>query len=243
MINTVDSFLGGRVKAIQPSEGYRAGIDPIFLAAALQPKPNHKVLDVGAGVGVAAMALAVRYPDIKVYGLELQQKLVSLALENISENQLDGRVEMIEGNLLSPPEVLKTELFDHVMTNPPFYEFNRSKLSPIPSKAKANTETVDLEEWIKACLKLLKPKGEFTIIHRIERLSDILYHLNDQVGNIVVYPLWPDENKPARRVLIQGRKNVRGELRLSQGINLHGGTEKYTPEAEAILRHARAIEL
>ena len=81
------------------------------------------------------------------------------------------------------------------------------------------------------------------MIHRAERLSEILFHLGNHVGDLVVYPLWPGSNKAARRVIIQGRKNIGGELRLAQGLTLHGGMEKYTPEAEAVLRHAQAIIL
>ena len=243
MSETLDSFLGGRIKLIQPSDGYRAGIDPIFLAASLHPKPNEKILDVGAGVGAASISLAVRCPQASVIGLEIQPNLVQLALSNIQANQVNDRVEMINGDLLSPPAFLKPHSFDHVMTNPPYYECSRTQSSPIPGKAQANTETVDLGKWIKACINLLKPKGVFTMIHRAERLSEILDHLGNRVGNLVVYPLWPGENKPARRLIIQGRKNVRGELRLAPGLLLHGGVDKYTPEAEAILRHAQAIIL
>jgi len=240
---TLDSFLGGRVKLIQPSEGYRAGIDPIFLAASLQPKPQEIVLDVGSGVGVASISLAVRCPDIKIFGIEVQPDLVNLSLLNIRNNNLVGRVEMINGDLLFPPDKIKLNSFDHVMTNPPYYEYSRTKSSPNPGKAQANTETVDLGTWIKYSLKLLKSKGVFTMIHRVERLSQILHHLGEQTGDLVVYPLWPGSHKPARRVIVQGRKNGRGELRLASGMTLHGGPEKYSPEAEAILRHAQPIVL
>lgn len=243
MSETLDNFLGGRIKLIQPSDGYRAGIDPIFLAASLHPKPDEKILDVGSGVGVASISLAARSLHAQITGLEIQTNLVKLSLMNIEANQLTDRVEMINGDLLSPPSFLKPHSFDQVMTNPPYYEFNRTQSSPLPGKAQANTETVDLGKWIKFCLKMLKPKGVFTMIHRVERLSEILRHLDDRVGDIVVYPLWPGLNKPARRVIIQGRKNRRSELRLAPGLTLHGGTEKYTPEAEAILRHAQAIVL
>lgn len=243
MSETLDNFLGGRIKLIQPSEGYRAGIDPIFLAATLHPKPQEKILDIGAGVGTASIALAVRCPDAKIFGLEVQPDLVNLAFTNIQTNQLQGRIEMIKGDLLSPPGSLKFHSFDQIMTNPPYYEYNRTQSSPIPGKAQANTETVDLGKWIKFSLKLLKPKGIFTMIHRVERLSEILHHFGEQVGDVTVYPLWPGPSKLAHRVIVQGRKNVRGELRLSQGMTLHGGAEKYTPEAEAILRHAKAIVL
>jgi FkbM family methyltransferase len=240
---TIDSFLGGRIQIVQPSEGYRAGIDPIFLAASLHPKQSEKILDVGAGVGVAAIALAIRCPQANIIGLEIQPDLVNLANENIETNNLKGRVEMITGDLLFPPDILPHHSFDHVMTNPPYYEDHRTQTSPIPGKAQANTETVDVGEWIKSSLKFLKPKGLFTMIHRAERLSDILYHLENKVGDLVLFPLWPGEEKPARRFLIQGRKNRSGELRISKGLCLHGGAEKYTPEAEAILRHAEGLVL
>ncbi len=240
---TLDNFLGGRIKLIQPIDGYRAGIDPIFLAASIHPKPGEKILDVGSGVGGSSIFLAVRCPHAKITGLEVQQDLVKLSLMNVEANQLQDRVDMINGDLLSPPPFLKPHSFDQVMTNPPYYECNRTQSSPVPGKAQANTETVGLGKWIKFCLKMLKPKGVFTMIHRAERLSEILNHLGTRVGDIVIYPLWPGLGKPARRVLIQARKNIRGELRLNPGIILHGGTEKYTPEAEAILRHAQAIVL
>jgi tRNA1(Val) A37 N6-methylase TrmN6 len=242
---TLDSFLGGRLKLIQPSEGYRAGIDPLFLAACIHPKPHEKILDVGAGVGTASLSLVVRCPHAKVTGLEIQTDLVELALTNIKTNQLIDRVEIIKGDLLSPPAVLKPHSFDHVMTNPPYYEYSRTQSSPIPSKAQANTETVDLGKWLKCCLKMLKPRGTFTMIHRPERLSEILSQLDNKVGSLVIYPLWAGPNKSARRIIIQGRKNMGGEPRLASGMMLHGGGsgEKYTSEAEEILRSAQSLVL
>lgn len=243
MSETIDSFLGGRVKLSQPSEGYRAGIDPIFLSASLHLKPQEKILDVGAGVGVASISLAVRCPEAKVTGLEIQQNLVDLAETNIETNGLQGRVDIIKGDLLSPPSFLKPHSFDQVMTNPPYYEYSRVRSSPIPRKAQSNTESVDLGKWIKFCLKMLKSKGIFTMIHRAERLPEILGYLGDRIGGVVIYPLWAGPNKHARRIILQGRKGVGGESRLSPGMMLHGGTEKYTPEAEAILRHLQPIIL
>lgn len=241
MNGTLDNFLDGRIKLIQPSTGYRAGIDPIFLSAAIHPKAEDKILDVGCGVGTAAIALAFRYPHAKVAGIEIQTNLVDLALQNVQANQLFDKVEIIQGDILSPPSFLKVHSFDQVMTNPPYYEDSRTQSSPFPAKAHANTETVDLGKWIKFCLKVLKPKGIFTMIHRAERLAEILSHLDNRTGDAVVYPLWPRSNKPARRIIVQARKNAGGELRLARGIVLHGGAKKYTPEAEAILRHAHGI--
>lgn len=231
------------MQLIQPSSGYRAGIDPLFLSASLHPKYGETILDVGSGVGTASIALAIRSPHTKVTGIEIQPDLCELALKNVQANHLADRVTIIQADILSAPPFLKENAFDQVMTNPPYYEDSRTQSSPFPAKAQANTETVDLGKWINFCLQVLKPKGFFTMIHRAERLSEILIHLENRAGDVVVYPLWPGSNKPARRIIIQARKSTGGELRLSHGIVLHGGAQKYTPEAEAVLRHAHGIVL
>lgn len=231
------------MKLIQPSTGYRAGIDPLFLSAALHPKKHERILDVGCGVGTAAIALAVRCPHVKVTGMEIQLNLCEFALRNLELNSVMDRVDVIPADVLSPPSCLQGNMFDHVMTNPPYYEDHRSQSSPIPEKAQANTETVNLDKWIRFCLRVLKPKGIFTMIHRAERLAEIMTHLETLTGDIVVYPLWPSLHKPARRIIVQARKDTGGELRLARGIILHGGVNKYTPEAEAILRHAQSLTL
>lgn len=242
MTQTLDCFLGGRFQLIQPSNGYRAGIDPVFLSAFLKIAPDQRVLDVGAGVGAASFCLAVRYPHVKITGLEIQSDLVEFGIQNIKNNKFENCIESIEGNIFSPPASLRGQSFDQVMTNPPYYEHTRSMPSPIPGKAQANRETADLGLWMDGCLALLKPQGIFTMIHLAERLPKIILHLENKLGNIVAYPLWAGPNKPARRVIIQGRKGKGAQWRLLPGMMLHGGADKYTPEAEGILRHALGID-
>lgn len=239
---TKDHFLGGRIELAQPQAGFRAGIDSIFLAAAITAKPGERILDVGAGVGAASLALAHRRPDLKITGIEIQEDLAALAATNIKANGCEGHVSILQGDIGAPPPELKDHSFDHVMTNPPYYEESRSKTSPHSGKAQANTEgDVSLDEWLKFCIRMLKPKGTLTVIHRTERGFDVMTTIWDHVGQISVYPLWPTPEKPARRILIQGRKGIRGDASLLPGIVLHEGEEKYSPQAEDILRHAKAI--
>lgn len=242
-MTTKDHFLGGRIELVQPRAGYRAGIDSIFLAAAIQAKPGESVLDVGAGVGAASLALAHRRPDLKIMGIEIQEDLAALAQDNIKANGCGANVSILQGDVGAPPPAFKEHSFDHVMTNPPYYEESRSKTSPHQGKAQANTEgDVGLDEWLKFCIRMLKPKGTLTVIHRTERGFDVMTNIWDYVGQINVYPLWPTPEKPARRLLIQGRKGIRGDASLLAGIVLHEGEEKYSPQAERILRHAEALE-
>lgn len=242
MSRTLHGFLGGRIKLLQPSDGYRAGIDPIFLAACLHPKAQERVLDVGAGVGTASLSLAVRCPEVNITCLEIQPEMVELAMENVQANDLTQYIEVLPGDVLAPPEALAPHSFDHVMTNPPYYEHDKSRPSSITTKAHSMTETTDLEEWLKFCFKMLKPAGIFTMIHRPERLGEILACLESaNVGDIVIYPLWANAQKPARRVIVQGKKGKRGSLVLLSGMTLHNGSEKYSPAAEDILRHAHPL--
>ncbi|MCX7338203.1 MAG: methyltransferase [Alphaproteobacteria bacterium] len=237
-----DFLLGGRVFIRQPRQGYRVAIDPIFLAASIQAEPGETVLDIGAGVGAASICLAMRIPNIKVIGVELQRDYVRFAADNILANKLRDRVEILRGDLLRPPPRLAAGTFSHVMTNPPYLEVSRNNISPHDNKATSNTEgEADLDQWARFCLLMVRPKGSVTFIHRSDRLDQILSFFSGKLGNIRIYPLWPGKNKPAKRVLIRGTKNTHGALRLCPGMILHAEDGSYTAEAEAILRQGQGV--
>lgn len=236
-----DQFLGGKVKAFQPRQGYRAAIDPVLLAAATQVKPNQKVLDVGAGVGVASLCLAQRDPNCQICGIEIQSDLVKLADQNVILNGHQDRVQIIEGDLKFPPEFLKNKKFDAVMTNPPYYEADKTRVSPHAQKAAAHVESVELKDWLDFCVRALKPKGTLTLIHTAERMDEILSLLRPKMGDIVVFPLWPTQGKPARRIIIRARKDIKSGTQFSQGLTLHTPQGQFTPEAEEILRLGKPL--
>ena len=101
-----------------------------------------------------------------------------------------------------------------------------------------------LAQWIDFCLKMVRPKGTLSVIHRADRLDAVLAALAGRLGGTVVYPLWPgSEGKPAKRVVVRGRPGVAAPMKLSPGLVLHDGQGSYTHDAEAVLRHARALEM
>ncbi len=241
-----DALLGGRVRLRQPKTGYRAAIDPVLVAAAVPAEDGSSVLDVGAGVGAAALCLAARVVGCRVFGIEIQRDLVRLAAENVTLNGFDGRVEIMVGDLTRPPPRLAAGTFDHVMANPPYLEAGRSRPSPNAAKAAASVESAgDLADWVAFSLKMARPRGSVTFIHRADRLDSLLAQLGAKTGDIVVYPLWPDGDgaKPAKRVIVQARKGTAGPLRLAAGLALHDAASgAYTARAEAVLRDAAALE-
>lgn len=239
-----DSLLNGRVLIRQPIEGYRVAIDPVLLAASLEVSPGDRILDVGAGVGAASLCLGVRQPECKITGLEVQKTYFRLAIDNIALNNCRDCVEMVYGDLSSPPPRLAAGTFSHVMANPPYLDGAQSRQQLHPEKALATIEgNTSLLQWARFCLLMVKPKGTITVIHRAERLSDLLSYFSGKMGDIIVFPLWPSLGKPAKRIIIRGRKNTQGPLRIAPGLVLHNSNGQFTPEADAILRGGQGLIL
>lgn len=242
---TEDGLLGGRLRLLQPANGYRVAIDPVVLAATVAAGPGETVLDVGAGVGAAALCLAARVPDCRVTGVDVQRELVALASRNAALNGLEGRIDMLVADVARrPPPRLAPGTFNHVMTNPPHATAEDGPPPPDPSKAIANVEsTADLATWLNFCLLMLRPKGLLTLVHRADRLGELLALLQSRAGEIVIFPLWPGQGRPARRVIVRCRKSVATPLRLMPGLVLHDSAGTFTPAAEAVLRHGAPLEM
>lgn len=242
---TEDHLLGGRVRLRQPARGYRVAIDPVLLAAAVPAEAGQSVLDAGAATGAASLCLAARVPGCRITGLEIQPALWRLASDNTTQNGLDGRVEMVRADLGRPPPGLAGNRFDHVMTNPPYLAAPAATASPVPERRLASFEQdLDLAGWIGACLRLLAPGGLLTLIQRADRLADVLAATSGRLGDLVVFPLWPGRgDRPAGRILVQGRKGSRGPLTLAPGLILHEDDGRFTAGAEAILRRGEALLL
>jgi len=241
---TDDRLLGGRIQLTQPQDGYRVAIDPVFLAASVPAAPGDMVLDVGAGVGAAALCLAWRESSCQVRGIEVQRDLARLAAHNINRNGFAGRVEVMIGDLMRPPPRLAPSSFHHVMANPPFLPADAATPSPLRGRAVATMEgEASLADWVRFCLTMARPKGTITFVHRADRMEALLGELKSRAGDIVVFPLWPGGSRPAARILVRARKEVGAPTRLAAGLVLHEPDGRYTPAAEAILRDGVGLVL
>ena len=243
---TQDDFLGGLIKIWQPKTGYRAATDPVFLAAAVSAKPGQSVLELGCGGGTALACLCRRVGGLDAHGLEIQSEYADLARRNAAENSLGYSVH--HGDLLGMPDPIRIAAFDHVFTNPPFYE---AAASSAPTDAGRDTAhrigEAKLGDWISVGLRRLKPKGYFTIIHRTERLNDILEALAGKAGDIRILPLSSRKGRAAGRVIVQARKGAAGPLVLLAPLILHKGVahskdeDSFRSEVRNVLRMAQPI--
>jgi tRNA1(Val) A37 N6-methylase TrmN6 len=218
-------------------------IDPVLLAASIAAGPEERILDAGCGSGAAALCLAARVKNCTIAGVELDSELASLARANVAANMIDGRIVITEGSF-DGFAVQNAGAFDQVMSNPPFYEGERHTRSPLGTKAAAHGEaTLDLTGWIKAAAIALKPGGRLTMIHRADRLGDLLRAFEGRFGAAVIFPLWPKPDLEAKRILVSAIKGRRTLPRLLPGLVLHRPAGAYTADAEAILREAGPLDL
>jgi tRNA1Val (adenine37-N6)-methyltransferase len=238
-----DKFLSGRICLLQPRRGYRAATDPVLLAAACDAQPGQSVLDLGCGVGAAALCLAVRVPGVVLAGLELQDSYAALARQNAARNGIEMAVH--DGDLTAMPPALKTT-FDHVIANPPYYPPGGTP-SPVVGRARAMQQMLPLTTWVEAGARRLKQGGWLTLICGADGLPDVLVGMHGKLGSAAVLPLAARDGRSAARILVQARKGGRGPFRLLPPLVLHQGAvhdgdrESYTPEAGAVLRNGASL--
>ena len=173
---TRDTLLRGRVKLLQPREGYRSSLDPVLLAGFVAPPFGH-FLDIGCGTGALSFLLLARDPQATGVGVEIQPRLAELAAMGCAENGFERRWSLAVGDARKPA-VIANGSFDLVATNPPFRPLGTGVLPPDTEKAVAHHElTLTLGEWLEVAARALRPDGRVATIFPFERWEELRMRL------------------------------------------------------------------
>lgn len=230
-----DTLLGGRVRLLQPRQGFRAAIDPVLLAAFIPAHPGEAVLEAGCGSGAAFLCLAARIPGITVTALERDPRLTALAARNATLNQVPATIHTAD--LTESPEL---GAVDHAFANPPYWPGG----TPSPDAARRQAAHVEtpLSEWVRVLATPLRRRGSLSLVLPATRWSEAGATLRAAgFGALRLLPLWPRAGSPAKRILLQGRRDARGPDEVLPGLVLHGAGTTYTAAAEAVLRDASPL--
>lgn len=242
---TRDGFLGGRVMLWQPVRGYRAGIDPVLLAASVTAEAGQRVLDLGCGAGAAALCLGVRVDGVELHGLELQPDYAALARRNAAGNGV--ALEVHEGDVRRMPSALRALRFDHVMMNPPYFDRGQGTGSADAGRDLALGGNTPVSAWVDAATRRLCPGGWLWIVQRVARLPDVLAAIDRRLGAVTVLPLAAREGRAADLFVLRARKGDRSLFRLLYPLCLHAGDRHvqgvggFRAPVAAVLREGAAL--
>ncbi len=245
---THDAALGGRLRLAQPKRGHRFGHDAILLAAAVDAKPGERVIEFGAGVGAAGLALMSRVPRIDLTLIEIEPLLAKLAADNIAANGFSGRAHAIALDVAAPAQDfadagLTPGCADQVLMNPPFNDRSH-RASPDPLRRRAHAaQDETFASWIEGAARLLRPEGTLTVIGRADRLPAMLSDLSRDFGSIAVLPIHSIESEPAIRAICRAVKGGREPTVTLSGFVLNDRERKATAAAERVLRAGEALRL
>lgn len=232
-----NALLGGRVRLRQPAKGYRAGMDAALLAAAVQAKPSERVFEAGCGAGAVLMQVAARRPGVLLAGLEREAPAADLARQNAELNACADRTAILSGDVAAGFKPLDLPPGDWAVSNPPFFDDEAALRAPSPGKRAAWIADDGLVAWTDILMASVKDGGRILIIHRADRLADILGLLGEKCGSFAILPIQPFADQPAKRVLVRAIKRGKAPLVLHPALMLHDRSgAKHTPDAEALLR-------
>lgn len=232
---TGDAFFNGGVRVCQNRSGYRFSIDAVLLANFIDDlKPGDRVLDLGTGCGIIALMLAFRYPQTRIYGVEVQEELAEISVRNVMENRMEHQIDMLCMDMKSLMPGMVSGSMDYVVTNPPYRKYRSGRLNPNHQRAAARHEIhITLDELLATAGRMLNPFGGFAAVYVAERLTDMMAGMRSAgIEPKKLRLVYSRENQEAKLILIKGTKGGRPGLSIGPPLVIYqeGGT--YTDEVK-----------
>lgn len=221
------------LKIIQKESGFCFGIDSVLLSDfAKEIRTNSKVLDLGTGTGILSILLSEKTNLSKIYGIELQKDIADMANRSIILNKLNSKIEIINTDIKDLVDIFEVNSFDSIVTNPPYKDQNTGKINDNEYKYISRHETTaNLSDFIEISFKMLKDKGSLYMVHRPERLVDIICELrNNKLEPKNIKFVYSNKNKEPKLVLIKAVKNANKFLKLEKPLFIYNEKGEYTEE-------------
>jgi tRNA1(Val) A37 N6-methylase TrmN6 len=244
---TEDAFLGGQLRLRQLKSGHRAGHDAMLLAAATLARSGERVVDLGAGVGAAGLAVARRVAGIELVLVEIDAALAALARGNAASNGIAAQTIVLDVTSAADAFAaagLVPDSVDVVLMNPPFNDPSRHQTSPDRGREIAHVATgTTLESWVHAGRRMLRSGGVLTLIWRADGLAEVLAALGRGFGGLTILPVHGDATSPAIRVLVRAVKGGKAPVRMLAALMLNDESAVPNKQVEDILAGKEILPL
>ena len=221
------------LKIIQNKNGFCFGIDSVILSDfAKNVKPNSNIMDLGTGTGILPILLSAKTEAKKIWGIEIQEDVANMAKRSVLLNKLEEKIEIINENILNLESKFEKNSIDVIVTNPPYKKKGTGVINEKESKLIARHEiTASLEDFIEISSKLLKYKGEIFMVHRPERLVDILYlMINKKIEPKNIRFVYANKESEPKLILVRGVKNAKEFLKVEKNLYIYNEDGNYSDE-------------
>ncbi|MBR2703865.1 MAG: tRNA1(Val) (adenine(37)-N6)-methyltransferase [Clostridia bacterium] len=229
----IDDLEINNFKIIQKNDGFCYGIDSVLLSDfAKGLKNNSNVIDLGTGTGILGFLLIAKTKVNKITGVEIQQEIADMANRSIIMNKLEDKFEIINCNIKELESKLKIDSYDVVITNPPYKKMNSGKINENETKLISRHEVkASLEDFIKTSFKMLKDKGTIYMVHRAERLVDIMYEMRkNKMEPKRMRFVYSNQSSESKLVMIEAVKNGKSSIKIEEPLYVYNEDGSYTDE-------------
>lgn len=234
----IDQLLSQNIQIIQSSDVFSFSLDAVLLAHFASIPKRGTIVDFCAGNGAIGLFMRPR-TQAAIIGVELQEKLYDMATRSIKLNQFDESMTMIHADIKNITQFIKPDSVDFITCNPPYFkEAPKSKKNPNPYLAIARHEIyLGIDDVFQQASKLLKMNGKIAMVHRPDRLIDILHSMeNNRIAPKRIQFVYPKSNKEANTLLIEGIKDGKTDgLRILPPLYVYGEDNQYLPEIKEML--------
>ena len=221
------------LKIIQNKNGFCFGMDSVLLSDfAKEIKKNSTILDMGTGTGILGILLSAKTQDTKITGVEIQPEVAQMAQRSVQLNHLEERIDIICEDIKELKKIYETQSFDAIVTNPPYKKKGTGGINENEAKLISRHEiTANLEDFISIASYLLKDQGSIYMVHRPERLADIMINLRKyKLEPKVIKFVYPNQEKEPNLILVKATKNARPFLKVEKPIYIYDLQGNYTKD-------------
>lgn len=233
---TLDDLQLNGIHLIQKKEGFRFGVDAVLLSHFANVKKKHKVIDLCTGTGIVPFLLAGKTESQNIIGIEIQEDMVEMAKRSVKINNLDERLNFYCADLKNIKFLKTLEKCDVLTVNPPYKLQNSGILNPNDKFSIARHEIMcNLEDVIIAARVLLKDNGRMFMVHRPERLADIITTMRKhKIEPKRIQMVHPNAKKAPNIVLVEGQRDGGAFLKWEPPLYVYNENGEYSDQINKI---------